>query len=81
MKKASELLKGTEDLKRQLEELSSLATWNDDGNLIIRPPTPPAAPSNLNRSVSDKVRRMGKREAKTTFRKEVQLNPTNLRST
>jgi hypothetical protein len=55
MKKASELLKGTEDLKRQLEELSSLATWNDDGNLIIRPPTPPPAPSNLNRSVSDKV--------------------------
>mmetsp|Transcript_2407 Transcript_2407/g.4996 ORF Transcript_2407/g.4996 Transcript_2407/m.4996 type:complete len:861 (-) Transcript_2407:23-2605(-) len=54
MKKASELLKGTEDLKRQLEELSSLATWNDDGNLIIRPPTPPPPPSNLNRSISDK---------------------------
>ena len=31
-KKADELLKGTEELKKQLEALSTLATWNDQGD-------------------------------------------------
>eukprot|EP00519_Triparma_laevis_P015356 CAMPEP_0182491142 /NCGR_PEP_ID=MMETSP1321-20130603/722_1 /TAXON_ID=91990 /ORGANISM="Bolidomonas sp., Strain RCC1657" /LENGTH=824 /DNA_ID=CAMNT_0024693401 /DNA_START=93 /DNA_END=2564 /DNA_ORIENTATION=- len=54
LKKADNLLKGTADLKKQLEELSSLATWNDSGDIVISPPTPPEIePTNLNRSTSD----------------------------
>ena len=54
MKKASDLLKGTEDLKRQLEELSSLATWNEQGDIVIKtPPRPPPQTVSLNRSISD----------------------------
>ena len=54
LKKADNLLKGTADLKKQLEELSSLATWNDSGDIVISPPEcEEVEPTNLNRSQSD----------------------------
>ncbi|GMH50272.1 hypothetical protein TL16_g00729 [Triparma laevis f. inornata] len=54
LKKADNLLKGTAELKKQLEELSSLATWNDSGDIVISPPEcEEVEPKNLNRSQSD----------------------------